>query len=173
MTPTDIAAAVNDMMRSHGPLPMASDMGDCLFTAMDIAQHALAAPGYYAGMGFGVPAGLGIQAATGETAAGAGGRRCLPDDGLGLGNCRRYGWDPIVIVFNNASWEMLRAFQPDAGYNDLDDWPFHELAAGLVGWVCVSARAASWRRRSSWRWPRAIGSCSSTWSWNAATCRTR
>ena len=133
VTPTDIATAVNDMMRSHGPLPMASDMGDCLFTAMDIAQHALAAPGYYAGMGFGVPAGLGIQAATGERPLVLVGDGAFQMTGWELGNCRRYGWDPIVIVFNNASWEMLRAFQPGAGYNDLDDWPFHELAAGLGG----------------------------------------
>jgi indolepyruvate decarboxylase len=133
ITPTDVATAVNDMMEDHGVMPMASDMGDCLFTAMDIAQHALAAPGYYAGMGFGVPAGLGIQAATGERPLVLVGDGAFQMTGWELGNCRRYGWDPIVIVFNNASWEMLRAFQPGAGYNDLDDWPFHELAAGLGG----------------------------------------
>jgi indolepyruvate decarboxylase len=133
VSPNDIATAINDMMRSHGPLPMASDMGDCLFTAMDIDQHALAAPGYYAGMGFGVPAGLGVQAATGERPLVLVGDGAFAMTGWELGNCRRYGWDPIVIVFNNASWEMLRAFQPDAGYNDLDDWPFHELAGPLGG----------------------------------------
>jgi indolepyruvate decarboxylase len=133
VSPNDIATAINDMMRSHGPLPMASDMGDCLFTAMDIDQHALAAPGYYAGMGFGVPAGLGVQVATGERPLILVGDGAFAMTGWELGNCRRYGWDPIVIVFNNASWEMLRAFQPEAGYNDLDDWPFHELAGPLGG----------------------------------------
>ena len=43
---------------------MTSDMGDCLFTAMEIENSALAAPGYYAGMGFGVPGGIGVAAAT-------------------------------------------------------------------------------------------------------------
>lgn len=133
VTPTDIATAVNDMMRKHGPLPMASDMGDCLFTAMDIAHHAIAAPGYYAGMGFGVPAGLGIQAATGERPLILVGDGAFQMTGWELGNCRRYGWDPIVVVFNNASWEMLRAFQPEAGYNDLDDWRFDKLAEALGG----------------------------------------
>jgi indolepyruvate decarboxylase len=28
---------------------------------------------------------------------------------------------------------MLRAFQPEARYNDLSDWPFHELADSLGG----------------------------------------
>ena len=133
VTPTDIATAVNDMMRAHGPLPMTSDMGDCLFTAMDIDHHAIAAPAYYAGMGFGVPAGLGVQAATRQRPLILVGDGAFQMTGWELGNCRRYGWDPIVIVFNNASWEMLRAFQPGARYNDLDDWPFHELAGPLGG----------------------------------------
>ncbi len=133
VTPIDIATAINDMMHTHGPLPMASDMGDCLFTAMDIDHHAIAAPGYYAGMGFGVPAGLGVQVATGERPLILVGDGAFQMTGWELGNCRRYGWDPIVVVFNNASWEMLRAFQPAAHYNDLDDWPFHELAGSLGG----------------------------------------
>jgi indolepyruvate decarboxylase len=36
---------------------MTADIGDCLFVAMEVENTALAAPGYYAGMGFGVPAG--------------------------------------------------------------------------------------------------------------------
>jgi thiamine pyrophosphate-dependent acetolactate synthase large subunit-like protein len=42
--------------------------------------------------------------------------------GWELGNCRRYGFDPVVVLFNNASWEMLCAFQPESRFNDLDDW---------------------------------------------------
>lgn len=34
--------AVNDMLHKRGPLPMASDMGDCLFTAMEIDHRAIA-----------------------------------------------------------------------------------------------------------------------------------
>jgi indolepyruvate decarboxylase len=133
VTPHDIATAINDMMHRHGPLPMASDMGDCLFTAMDIDHHAIAAPGYYAGMGFGIPGGMGIQAATGERALVLVGDGAFEMTGLELGNCRRYGWDPIVIVFNNASWETLRAFVPEARFTDRDKLAFHELAEPLGG----------------------------------------
>jgi len=53
--------------------------------------------------------------------------------GWELGNCRRYGWDPIVLVFNNRSWEMLRVFQPESRFNTLDDWHFAEMAGPLGG----------------------------------------
>ena len=133
ISPNDIATAVNDLMGAHGRMSIAADMGDCLFTAMDIEHTALVAPGYYATMGFGAPAGLGLQAATGQRSLILVGDGAFQMTGWELGNCRRYGWDPIVLLFNNASWEMLRTFQPDSGFNTLDDWGFAAMAAGLGG----------------------------------------
>jgi len=133
LVPSDIAAAVNDLFARHGPMPIAADMGDCLFTAMEIANTALVAPGYYAGMGYGVPGGLGLCAASGGRPMILVGDGAFQMTGFELGNCRRYGWDPIVIVFNNAGWEMLRVFQPESHFNDLDDWHFAELATVLGG----------------------------------------
>jgi indolepyruvate decarboxylase len=142
IAPADIARALNDVLAVHPGLPLASDIGDCLFTALDIAHTDLVAPGYYATMGYGVPAGLGLQA------AGAGRPIILVGDGAfqmtgwELGNCQRYGWDPVVIVFNNCSWEMLRAFEPDAAFTDLSDWHFADMAAALGGHGCrVATRA--------------------------------
>ena len=134
LAPSDIAAAVNDLFARHGPMPIAADMGDCLFTAMEIENTGgLVAPGYYAGMGYGVPAGLGACVAAGGRPLVLVGDGAFQMTGFELGNCRRYGWDPIVIVFNNASWEMLRVFQPESRFNDLDDWRFAELAGPLGG----------------------------------------
>lgn len=133
IAPNDIARAVNDLMALHGRLPIAVDVGDCMFTAMDIDHTALTAPGYYASMGYGVPAGLGLQAATGERPLVLVGDGAFQMTGWELGNCARYGWDPIVIVFNNASWEMLRTFQPESRFNDLPEWRFAEAAAALGG----------------------------------------
>ena len=142
ITPTDIATAVNDLMAQHGKLPIAADMGDCLFTAMEIEHTALVAPGYYATMGYGVPAGLGLQAATGQRPLILVGDGAFQMTGWELGNCRRYGWDPIVLLFNNASWEMLRTFQPESSFNDLGHWGFAEMAAGMGGdGVRVGTRA--------------------------------
>ncbi|MFL5038231.1 MAG: indolepyruvate/phenylpyruvate decarboxylase [Xanthobacteraceae bacterium] len=133
IAPSDIACAVNDLFDRHGAMPMTSDMGDCLFTAMEIENTALAAPGYYAGMGFGVPAGIGVAATTGRRPLILVGDGAFQMTGWELGNCRRYGFDPIVVVFNNASWEMLRVFQPESGFNDLDDWNFSAMAPAMGG----------------------------------------
>jgi indolepyruvate decarboxylase len=38
-----------------------------------------------------------------------------------------------VLLFNNASWEMLRTFQPESSFNNLDDWGFASMAAGMGG----------------------------------------
>lgn len=133
IAPMDIARAINDMMAASGRMPIASDIGDCLFTALDIANTALVAPGYYATMGYGVPAGLGLQAGDGLRPLILVGDGAFQMTGWELGNCQRYGWDPIVVVFNNCSWEMLRTFQPGSGFNDLSDWHFADMAVPLGG----------------------------------------
>ncbi len=133
VTPADIAAAVNALMREHGALPIACDVGDCLFTAMQIDRTALIAPGYYAGMGYAVPAGLGLQVATGVRPLVLVGDGAFAMTGWELGNAARLGCDPIVVVFNNASWEMLRTFEPASRFNDIGRWDFASMAAGMGG----------------------------------------
>jgi indolepyruvate decarboxylase len=142
ISPADIAAAVNDLVEQGHHFPIVSDVGDCLFIALDIRNSALLAPGYYATMGFGVPAGMGLQARSGERPLILVGDGAFQMTGWELGNCRRYGWDPIVIVLNNAGWEMLRTIRPGSRFNDLDDWDFSAAAAALGG---DGLRAASRR----------------------------
>ena len=133
IAPSDIACAINDLFQAHGPMPLAADMGDCLFTAMDVDESELVAPAYYAGMGFGVPAGIGGQLATGRRTMILVGDGAFQMTGWELGNCRRLAIDPIVVLFNNQSWEMLRCFEPQARFNDLDDWRFAAIAEPLGG----------------------------------------
>jgi len=134
ITPIDISSAINQAMLRHGKLPIASDIGDCLFTAMEIDHSVFLSNSYYASMGFGVPAGLGIQAATGSRALVLVGDGAFQMTGWELGNCFRHGWDPIVVVLNNSGWGMLRAFQPQSSFNDLGDWHFADIAPSLGGY---------------------------------------
>jgi indolepyruvate decarboxylase len=143
--PADVARAVNDLFAREGRMPIASDMGDCLFTAMDIVYTELVAPAYYATMGPGVPMGLGVQVASGLRPLIMVGDGAFQMTGWELGNCRRLGLNPIVLLMNNTSWGMLKAFQSDTGYNDLDDWRFADMAASLGGkGVRVSTKRAFW-----------------------------
>ncbi len=133
ITPADIATAINDVFDEIGPMPIAADMGDCLFTAFSIENTELVAPGYYATMGYGVPAGIGVEVATGRRPLVLVGDGAFQMTGWELLNCPRYGLSPVVIVFNNASWEMLRAFQPESAFNNLDALDFSAIARSLGG----------------------------------------
>ena len=58
---------------------------------------------------------------------------------------RRLRLNPIVLLFNNTAWGMLKVFQSDTRYNDLDDWRFAEMAAPLGGkGRRVATRTALW-----------------------------
>jgi indolepyruvate decarboxylase len=131
--PEDIATAINDLMRDHGRFPIAADIGDCLFTAMDLLDTDHVAPGYYATMGFAVPAAIGIQVATGRRPIALVGDGAFAMTGLELGHCARLGLDPIVVVLNNGGWGMLSAFRPDAGYTELGHWDLAAVATALGG----------------------------------------
>jgi len=133
VSPSQIAVAVNDLFAAKGRMQIASDVGDCLFTALEIANTEFVAPGYYASMGPGVPAGMALEATTGKRALVLVGDGAFQMTGWELGNCQKYGWAPIVILFNNQSWEMLRTFQPGPSYHDLDDWHYAEIATHLGG----------------------------------------
>ncbi|MBL0142412.1 MAG: indolepyruvate/phenylpyruvate decarboxylase [Betaproteobacteria bacterium] len=131
--PLDVSRALNDAMDTHGRMPVATDVGDCLFTAMDLQQTDHVAPGYYATMGFGVPAGLGVQAASGRRPLVLVGDGAFQMTGMELGHCARHGWDPVVVVLNNGGWGMLSAFRPDAHYNALGTWNLARVADALGG----------------------------------------
>jgi len=100
---------------------------------MEMGNIPLLASAYYATMGFAVPAALGLQAATGDRPVILVGDGGFQMTGWELINCTRYGWDPIVIVMNNGSWEMLRQFQPDSDYTRLSGVSYASLAKGLGG----------------------------------------
>ena len=133
VAPRDIAAAINDALAIHGPMPIAADVGDCLFTALDLVPTDYVAPGYYASMGFAVPAALGIQASTGRRPLVLVGDGAFQMTGWELGHCARHGWDPIVVVLNNGGWRMLSALRPRARYPELGTWDLAACAEALGG----------------------------------------
>ena len=112
MTPAAIAAAANALMLAHGEHACRLRRGDCLFTALDLLPTDLIAPGYYATMGYGVPAALGLQVATGRRPLVLVGDGAFQMTGWELGNARRLRCDPIVLLLNQR--ELGRCCAPSA-----------------------------------------------------------
>jgi indolepyruvate decarboxylase len=89
--------------------------------------------------------GLALQVASGRRPLILVGDGAFQMTGFELGNARRLGLNPIVLLFNNAAWGMLKVFQSDTHYNDLVDWRFAEMAGPLGGkGRRVATRTALW-----------------------------
>jgi len=129
----DVAPAIQYIFSKKGVMPVSVDVGDCMFMAMSLENVPILASGYYATMGFGVPVAIGAQSATGDRPLVITGDGGFQMTGWELINCARYGLDPIIIVLNNQSWEMLRQFQPEADYTKLGQASYSKLADNLGG----------------------------------------
>jgi TPP-dependent 2-oxoacid decarboxylase len=109
-----------------------TDTGDCMYAGMSLKTDIFLAPGYYVSMGFGVPAAIGAQLAMPE-------RRpiCLVGDGafqmtgMDLSTAVKHNLNPIIIVFNNASYAMLRFIDQERDYFDLPRWDYVGLAKSI------------------------------------------
>jgi indolepyruvate decarboxylase len=119
---------LNEFVRAHEDMPLIADTGDALFASVDIRANQCVAPAYYGTMGFAVPASLGVQIASGRRPLVLVGDGAFQMTGSEISQARRYGCNPIVVLFNNQRWEMLQAFFPDAEYNETVSWPFAKLA---------------------------------------------
>jgi len=142
----DVAAGINDLIEAHGPMPIAADVGESLFLAMDLAPTDYVAPGYYASMGFAVPAALGVQVASGRRPLVIVGDGAFQMTGWELGHCRRYGWNPIVVALNDGRWGMLAAMRPQARYSELGEWDLARCGEALGGRAHVARTRAELRR---------------------------
>lgn len=132
LSPGDIVTALN-RVRRRARLPIAVDVGDCLFAAVDLEPGPLIASGYYATMGMAIPATIGIQAATGGRALALLGDGAFHMTGAELAGATHAGWDPIVVVMNNAEWTMLRTFAGPGPMFTLPDVDLAALARSLGG----------------------------------------
>jgi indolepyruvate decarboxylase len=128
-----VIRVLNDFLAAHQDVPVVADTGDSLFASVDIWANEIVAPAYYATMGFGVPAALGVQAASGRRPLVMVGDGAFQMTGHEIAHAPAYGCNPIVVLLDNARWEMLQAFFPDAGYNDTVPWPFAKLAELWAG----------------------------------------
>ena len=113
---------------------VASDVGDCLYAGLSLKTDSFIAPGFYSSMGFGVPAGIGAQIAEPKKRAvilvGDG---AFQMTGLEMSTAAKLGINPIIIVFNNAIYAMLRFIDQPREYYDLPKWDYVALSKAVGG----------------------------------------
>jgi indolepyruvate decarboxylase len=147
-----VISALNEFLVEHLDVPLVSDTGDCLFAAVDVRSNEIVAPAYYATMGFGVPASLGVQIATGRRPIVLVGDGAFQMTGPEIAHAPEYGCNPVIVLFNNAQWEMLQAFFPDATYNRVVSWPFARLAELWSGRGFVARTPREFREALAAAW---------------------
>ena len=125
---THVIHVLNEFLAARTDVPVVADTGDALFAAVDVRANEFIAPAYYATMGFAVPAALGAQIASRRRPLVLVGDGAFQMTGPEISHAPQYGCNPVIVLFNNARWEMLQAFFPDATYNTTVPWPFAKLA---------------------------------------------
>jgi len=109
-----------------------ADVGDCLFSCLDLRVNRFIAPAFYASMGFGVPAGIGVALADPTrrpiVLVGDG---AFQMTGVELCTARKLEQNPLVIVFNDGYYGTLRAFSPEMKSLELPRWDYAGLARSL------------------------------------------
>lgn len=134
LSATSLVRRLDAVLTAHNVIvPLISDIGDCLFASLHAKPSLMLAPAFYASMGYAVPAAFGVQAVTGLRPVVLVGDGAFLMTGLELGHCDRYGFAPIIILFNNQRWDMIDAFAPGLDCTNLTNWHYAELARSMGG----------------------------------------
>lgn len=135
LTVDDVAVILAEFLENHGPHPVVSDIGDCLFASIHLEDVEILAPAYYATVGYGIPAALGAMVVTGRRPLVLVGDGAFQMTGFELASAVRLGLDPIIVVFDNQSWDMVKAFDRECPSHGLHAIRFDLLAEtlGAVG----------------------------------------
>ena len=129
----DIIESVNAAFSKYGKLPLSVDIGDSLISSTRINADTILAPWFYGGMGYAVPAGLGLQASSNQRPLILVGDGDFQMTGWELCHCKKYGFDPIVIVFDNSSWGILNVVKTEAEFNSIPRINYAKIAEEFGG----------------------------------------
>jgi indolepyruvate decarboxylase len=127
----DLLVEVNEFLARHGGYDVIAESGDMLFGGLEIRQRGgglYFAQGYYASMGFGVPAALGAEIGTGRRALVLCGDGGFQMTGPEISYAPVRGLKPVVVLVNNAGWGIFRPVTPRKDLLEIPPWPYAELA---------------------------------------------
>ena len=139
----DLLVELNRFLAGHPGYHVVAESGDALFGGLELRLRGglYLAQGYYASMGFGLPAALGAQIGTGARPLLLTGDGAFQMTGAEISHAPRRGLTPIVVLINNGGWGIFRPVSPRQDLLEIPNWPYAELAQnwGGVGFVADTA----------------------------------
>jgi indolepyruvate decarboxylase len=139
----DLLLEVNEFLAANKGYHVFAESGDMLFGGLELRLHGgglYFAQGYYASMGFAVPASLGAQIGTGVRPLVLCGDGGFQMTGPEISHAPARGLSPVVVLLNNSGWQIFRPVSPREDLLSLPSWPYAELAQA---WGGVGFRAAT------------------------------
>ncbi len=115
-----------------GKFSFITDVGDCLFGCVDLNADVILNPGYYASMGFGVPAAIGAFLALPSrkpiSLVGDGGFQMT---GVDISTLVKNNIPAIIIVINNGAFSSLETMDKRRDYFTVHNWDYVKLSESL------------------------------------------
>jgi indolepyruvate decarboxylase len=139
----DLLVEINRFLAKRPGYDVVAESGDCLFGGLELRLRGglYLAQGYYASMGFGLPAALGAQIGTGRRPLLLTGDGAFQMTGPEVSHAPRRGLNPIVVLINNGGWGIFRPVSQRQDLLEIPNWPYAELAQnwGGVGFVAETS----------------------------------
>jgi TPP-dependent 2-oxoacid decarboxylase len=133
---TELLRAVNEFLDANRRYIVVAESGDMLFAGLDLRVPRASgyfAQGFYASMGFGVPAAMGAQIGMGIRPLVLCGDGAFQMTGPEISHAPTLGLNPIVIVVNNGGWGIFRPIAERHDLLEVPSWPYARLAEDWGG----------------------------------------
>ena len=126
----DVIAALKSLDQSR--YSFVADVGDSWFVSLELRADVFLAAGYYASMGFAVPAALGVGIAEPlRRPLAIVGDGAFQMTGTELSTLVDQGLRPIVLLLNNGGYGMLEAIDGPRPYYERRNWDYPAFARAL------------------------------------------
>lgn len=132
----DLLVELNDFLAEHVNYHVVAESGDMLFGGLELRLHGKGnyfAQGFYASMGFAVPAAMGAQIATGIRPLVLCGDGGFQMTGVEIAHAVPKRLSPLVVIVNNGGWGIFRPVTDQQGLLEIPNWPYAEMAKGWGG----------------------------------------